>query len=397
MPEPCTRTMVRHAPGWALAVAIYLAARGFSTLVTLWFAAQQPENLWAPADPGYGEYVSMWDGDRYQRIAEDGYPLPFPVDGNGEPRQSEWAFYPAYPGLVRMLLQLTGLPFTVVAPALSLLAGALAVVALYLLFEDVAGRPRALAATALVSAFPTAAVLGYSYSEGTALAALAWALLLLHRGQHLLAVIPTVLLCLARPVGLAFGLAVAVLLVVRLWRIRDGRDATGSPPGTLPGVLVLGVCTGLASLAFPAVVALVSGMPDGYTRLQVAWRVQDHMEYLTPWLWMGRYLFGPVWGVVAVVALLCLAVAALASQRLRELGPTVWAWTFAYVVYLAVVVDPFSSIFRFLLLFAPAAPALVGRRVRPWWLVLLLVLFSALQVLWIGVLWQFTPPSDYPP
>ena len=384
---------VSRVPGWALALLVYLLARVFSTVVSLWFAAQQPENLWTPADPGYGQYVSMWDGDRYRRIAEDGYPLPFPVDGAGAPQQSEWAFYPAYPGLVRMLLQVTGLPFTVVAPALSLVLGASAVVALFLLFEDLTGRRRALAAVALVSTFPTAAVLGYSYSEATALAALAWALLLVHRGRHLLAVIPTVLLCLARPVGLAFGLAVAVLLVVRLWRRRTGR----ATPGTTPGLILLGACTGLASLAFPAVVGLVSGMPDGYTRLQVAWRVQDHMEYLTPWLWMGRYLFGPVWGTVAVLALGCLAVGTLASARLRELGPVVWAWSFAYLVYLVAVVDPFTSIFRFLLLFAPAAPLLTGRRARGWWLTLLLVLFSVLQVAWIGVLWQFNPPSDYPP
>lgn len=387
------RTTVRHAPGWALALLLYAAARSFSTVVTLWFAAQQPENLWTPARPGYGEYVSMWDGDRYRQIAEHGYPVPFPLDPEGEPRQSEWAFYPAYPALVRVLLQVTGLPFTVLAPALSLLAGALAVVALQLLFEDLVGRRRALTATALVSTFPVAAVLGYSYSEATSLAALAWALLLVHRRRHGLAIIPAVVLSLSRPVGLAFALTVAVLAVLALHRRRAGDRR----PGGVGGLVVLGACTGVASLVFPAVVATASGMPDGYTRLQVAWRVQDHMEYVTPWLWMARYLFGPVWGLVAVVVLVCLLVLTLASSRMRELGPVVWAWTFAYIVYLAAVVDPFSSVFRFLLLFAPAAPALTGRSGRSWWPALLLVLFSCLQVAWIGVLWQFTPPSDYPP
>lgn len=387
------RAVLRHAPGWAAAILLYAAARTFTAVVSLWFAARQPENLWTPAHPGYGEYASMWDGARYRQIAEHGYPIPFPVDAAGEPRQSEWAFYPAYPGLVRMLLEATGLPFTVVAPALSLLLGGVAVVALHLLFEDVVGRRRALTATALVVTFPTAAVLGYSYSEATSLAALAWCLLLVHRGQYGLAVFPAVLLGLSRPVGLAFGLAVAVLLVIELHRRRGG----GRGPGRVPGLVLLGVCTGLTSLVFPAVVAVVSGAPDGYTRLQVAWRVQDHMEYVTPWLWMARYLFGPVWGLVALVTLGCALVVTLASSRLRELGPVVWAWTFAYAVYLVVVVDPFSSIFRFLLLFAPAAPALAGRSRRYWWPALLVVLFSCLQVAWIGVLWQFTPPSDYPP
>ena len=384
---------VRRAPGWVLAVGIYLLARGFSTVVTLWFAARQPENLWTVAGPGYGDFVSMWDGDRYRRIAEHGYPMPFPLDPlTGEPRQSEWAFFPAYPALVRLVM-LTGLPFTTVAPALSLLLGAVAVIGLHLLFEDLVGRSRALISVAAVSCFPTAAVLGYSYSEATALAALAWGLLLAHRGRYLAAVVPAVVLSLCRPVGLAFGLMLLVLLVVRHRAARAGR----STPGGLPGLLTLGVCTGLAALTFPAVVGWVSGMPDGYTRLQVAWRVQDHMEYVTPWLWMSRYLFGPVWGLVAVAVLAAAVTAALASPRMRRLGPVVWGWTFAYVVYLVAVVDPFTSVFRFLLLLAPAAPALFGRRPAWWSVVLLLGALSVLQVIWIGTLWSFSPPSDFPP
>ena len=90
----------------------------------------------------------------------------------------------------------------------------------------------------------------------------------------------------------------------------------------------------------------------------------------------------------------------LASRPARALGVELWTWCAAYALYLAAVLDPFTSLPRFLLLFFPLALALVtstrglaARAAPGGWIVLSL----ALQWKWVSVLWVFAPPSDYPP
>ena len=86
-------------------------------------------------------------------------------------------------------------------------------------------------------------------------------------------------------------------------------------------------------------------------------------------------------------------------------GPELRTWCLAYPAYLALVLDPFTSIFRYALpLFpllaviarrrvGPAAPPLVvgpGRPCSSWPGVVG-------AGVWIWTLLVFVPPSDYPP
>ena len=67
----------------------------------------------------------LWDGSWYREIAENGYPVPLPVDpSTGAVSQNAWAFYPAFPLLSRLLMSVTGLGFPVVASTLALVCGA---------------------------------------------------------------------------------------------------------------------------------------------------------------------------------------------------------------------------------------------------------------------------------
>ncbi|WP_460434656.1 hypothetical protein [Angustibacter speluncae] len=392
----------QRVPGWVLALLVYGATRVVSTAFTLAAGPSQQANLWAPQDdPPYGDFVSMWDGDRYRVIAEDGYPHPLPVDEAGEPTQSEWAFFPAYPALVRVVQAVLGLVlpgdvgFRTVAPTVSLLCGFAAAVVVFHLFRTRATTGEALLGVALVGSFPTAAVLQYSYSEALCLLALAASLLLLTTRRYV-AVLPAVaLLGLTRPVGLAFGLVVLVHLVVR-WRHRHDDPF---PLRQALQVVLVGAVTGAAALAMPVATGLAAGRPDGYTAVQVAWRVQDHMEWFTPWAWMADYVFGddgPLFLALLVVAV----VGVLASPSARALGLEMWTWCAAYALYLAAVLDPFTSLPRFLLLFFPLALALV-LTLTGWRRYVLVAAWLALSLWaqweWVRVLWVFNPPSDYPP
>jgi len=127
--------------------------------------------------------------------------------------------------------------------------------------------------------------------------------------------------------------------------------------------------------------------------------VQYHMEYFTPWAWMATYVLHG-WGPVVLLLLVLGTVAVLASRPVRALGAEVWTWCAAYALYLAAVLDPFTSLPRFLLLLFPLALALVTCA-RGWRRVVLLTLWICvslwLQWKWVSVLWVFAPPSDYPP
>ncbi|MFV0457956.1 MAG: hypothetical protein ACK5MT_04175 [Actinomycetales bacterium] len=392
-------------PGWALALLVYGVARGISAGVTLIAADHQVANLWTPASPGYGEFASMWDAARYRSIAEGGYPVPVPMDAAGRALQSEWAFLPAYPALVRLVMLVTQLPFSVVGPTLSLLFGAGAAVFAYRLFAAHAGPGAALIGVALFSSFPSAPVMQYGYAESLCLFGLLGFLHEIDRRNHPAAAAFAVIACLSRPVGLAL-VPVAVVhlgVLLRQRRPAKGRGVPGQEPGEQTawvGAAALVLVSTIAALAWPAIVAGVTGRVDGYTWVQVAWRVSNSMEYFTPWLWMSRYALGAAGPVVLALSVVALVIVLL-SAPVRRLGVVMWTWCVSYALYLAAVVDPFSSLPRFALLFVPLALAL-PRSVRPGrgrliLVVLTLVGFTLAQAWWILGLWTFTPPRDLPP
>ena len=379
-------------PDWAQVLAVYLASRVVTFVVTERTARFQPANVWTGADPGYLDFIRIWDGEWYHRIFDHGYPLPLPVDAIGQPFQSEWAFFPAYPLLVRGVATVTGLDWRVAAPTVSVLLGAAAVVVMYRLFRLRAGHRTSLAAIALFCVFPSSPVLQYAYSESLGMLALVGALWLLAGRRYLLCVLPVLLLGLTRAVVVPFGVVVAVHLVHRWLRRRN--DAL--PARQIAAIVLLGASTVLAAAAWPAYVALRTGQADAYTRVQSAWR-GGQVEWLTPWWGMSRYLLGGWFGPLVLLGLLVAFAALLASRTARVLGVDLTAWCAAYVAYLLVVIEPFTSIFRYLLLLFPLALVVASTVRSRAHLVAWLWAMLSLQVVWVVWLWRFTPPSDLPP
>jgi hypothetical protein len=122
-------------------------------------------------------------------------------------------------------------------------------------------------------------------------------------------------------------------------------------------------------------------------------------------MWAVRDLPHP--DVVGPVGLLLLAVAVVAlpfGPWASALGVELRAWCLAYPAYLAVVLDPFTSIFRYALPLFPLVAVVLGgawsRRPARWLATRTWVLVAAGtvgQAAWIWKLLVYHPPSDFPP
>ena len=106
-----------------------------------------------PSSPDYWTATTLWDGQWYRTIVEEGYPSALPMEGDGSVSRSTWAFYPAYPMLVRAVMWVSRAPFEVVAPTLSTVLGAGAVCLLYRCLLYTSPSPR----DGLLSRMPSSA------------------------------------------------------------------------------------------------------------------------------------------------------------------------------------------------------------------------------------------------
>jgi hypothetical protein len=388
-------------------IAIYTALRLFSTAVLLWvtYAEQDPSVF----DPGHAPYFSvttLWDGRWYERIATAGYPAALPLDADGLVAQNEWAFYPLFPFLARAVTAATGWPFAVAGTLLATVLGYAAALVIAGMLRERVGGPGALAAVALLGAFPASPVLQVAYTESLALLLLAAALWLLIRRRWLLAAAVAVLTGLARPIALPLSL-VAVVAVVHRWRSRSGDPVDGREAASI--VTALLAC-GLSGLLWPALAWAATGRPDAYPSTMAAWRAGEQVSAFLPTLEVVRLVLGETRGpwLLAVGAVLLLV--AVMGPWAAALGPELRAWTLAYPLYLAAALDPWTSIYRYLLLLFPVFVVAVGegwrsdaaREPQPRWLLVvrtlvLTGLFLGWQVWWTWELFRFVPPMDNPP
>ncbi|WP_369070114.1 hypothetical protein [Kineococcus terrestris] len=387
---------------------VYAAARLVSAAVLAAVARFQEPSDWTPEGAGYRDMLGLWDATWYRRIAEDGYPGAVPRDGAGAAQQSELAFYPVLPLLVRAL-GAAGVPFETAGAAVALLAGAAAAVGAHLVLERAARAAGAGAAVARRAAWSGAVLLCVSppslvyqvpYTEGLALALLTGFLLALLDGRWLTASALALLLGLTRPVAVPLSAVVVVHLLVRVRAAR--RAAPGGAPARPAGRDLLRAGVLLASSAaaaglWPLTAWWLTGERDAYTATMGAWRADGRVEWLRPWWDVSQYLLGDVAGPLALVALVAGYAALLLSRRAAVLGPELRAWCLAYPGYLLLVLDPFTSLFRYLVLLFPLGGLVAlrpGRRGTLWALV---AASLALHVVWVAWLWRFSPPADWPP
>lgn len=381
----------------------YAACRLVSGILLAIVAMRQVPIGWTGPDVSYLTFTAQWDGQWYLHIAEQGYPKRLPTDENGLVQQNAWAFYPLFPFVSRLFMEVTHLDFYLVGSTVSLVSGFVAAGAMALLLRHRIGERFTVAAVVLWASMPAAAVLQVGYTEAMAMALLTLFLLALSRERWLWAMSLALLLGLTRPIAVPIAAVTVVALWCR-WRVRAERPLV--PAEIAAGVAALAGCV-VSGLLWPAIAGAVTGRPNAYTVTMATWRGSREIVPFRPWLDMSRYYFGDTWGPVwLTVVFVVIAVMVLGPWATR-LGPQLRTWSLAYPMYLLVVLDPFTSIFRYLIPLFPLAAVLIGAAGHPRWsswrrwawvrFVVLLVAFVVGQWYWIDILWRFIPPTDFPP
>jgi hypothetical protein len=276
--------------------------------------------------------LGAWDGRWYQTVAANGYLL--------EPgRQSDPAFFPLYPLLLRALHGL-GLGYLTAGLVLSQLAFLAALVAFELLTRELFDAGFARRAVVYLALFPMGFVFSMGYPESVVLCVVALAVVAALRGRWIAAAILMAIGSLARPETLF----VSIPLLALALRERDPRRR-----GLAFGAV-------LAPLAALASFALYLGMtlhdPLAWTHAERAWGRQ-----FTPLGLAGAIrglphaIEGNAW-VLRDLGLF-LAYLALLWAAHRAGTPRSWIAAGAIVVVLPTFSGSFHSIGRFGLL-APA-------------------------------------------
>lgn len=393
-------------PWWVQVLAVYALTRVLTAGVFVWAARSQLESLWTSANPSYWDFVSFqFDGSWYRTIAENGYPATLPVDADGQVVQNAWAFFPAFPMLVRAVMTVTTLPWQVAAPVVNLLLGGAAMLVVHRVVAQ--GAPKAVAAwpglplasVALVCVFPTSPVLQTAYTEALALLLVAVSLWTIVRRWYGWAALAVLALGFTRAVALPMAVVVVVHAVVR-WREerRDGRSLPGRTVAALVGLAAVCVASGFA---WPAVVGWITGVPRAFFLTQETWRGVHSTAPGIGWTYVPQFWFGS-WAPLVMLVGFGITVALLVVPSAWRLGRELHAWCVAYIGYLVLAVEPGSSLARFLLLAFPMAAVTAGlvtgrRAARLAWLGFVVALMVYLQVVWVHHIWVFNPTGDWPP
>ncbi|MGW0769347.1 hypothetical protein [Streptomyces sp. NPDC002676] len=302
-----------------------------------------------------------WDSRWYLHIATHGYGHLILITPKGAV-QTDWAFFPLYPGLIRALTLLLPLTPGQAAMLITWAAAGVAALGIYAIGHLLYGRGVATALVALWAVQPHAIELTIAYTESLFAALAVWSLYYVLKGRWLWAGSLGALAGLARPTGFAVAVAVGVAAVHEALR-RRGRvpvtlwiGALLAPLGWLGYVLWVGHRTG--------------DLVGGYFKVQGAWDSRfdfgaGSLRFLRALLLHGGGFVYPA--ALAIVAAGILLFVLLCLDR----APLVLV-VFAGVLILLVVggSGSFSSKPRFLLpvfpLLIPPARALTHTfRARP--------------------------------
>ncbi len=382
---------------WVKVLAVFVLSRIVTTTIMLVFASRQQQNAWTPANPNYTDFATIWDGHWYYIIAMAGYPNVLPVTDDGHVGENAWAFMPVYPWLVRLLTELTLVPYDVVAVAVSVLAAAGTALVFYRLMLHVLGDPsRALFSVVLFCVAPLSPILQVAYAESLHLLLLTTSLLLVvqRRYEWLFPVVAVA--SLVRPTGLAFALFLVLHVAYRWWNRR--REPFGRRELVTSASLAL--FSGVMGLAWLLIAWAVTGSLTAYTDTEMAWRAayigHQHLIPFTPWVQGANWWLGAPLGALLLLVAVVLFAWFMFTPWVKRIGVDLRLWVASYVIYLLAVFFPQSSTFRLLMPIFPVLGALAVPRSRLF-RVSLVLLGIAGQIGWMYIGWwvdgaDWTPP-----
>ncbi|MCQ9368418.1 hypothetical protein NQ036_09245 [Brevibacterium sp. 91QC2O2] len=383
-------TWLLALPVWLQALAVYAASRVVSLFIMAAAARRQGPSWWTEGESApLRVFLNFWDAGWYERIATEGYPSVLPLRDDGSVGQSSWAFYPLHPWLAGWTAQVTGLDYQLVSPLLSTLYAAGAAVLVLHLFRLHASAEQALTGLAVTFFFPAAVVFNTGYAEALTFLLLAAALLLVARRHYLWAIPVVFLMDLSRPIGVAFSFFMLVHLVSRSIRRRD----EAYPVPQIVCSWALGVLSCCAALVHPVAAWIVTGQPRAYFDTESAWT--GHSQVFVQWVRMSEDLAGS-WGPVLLAVLLVGLAGMIFGPAGRLMGLTGQLFVSCYVVYLLLFFTPQTSTLRLMLPMFPLS--LVLAKSRSWTnRIVVLVLATVLQIVFVQYLWAFSPGSIQPP
>lgn len=386
---------VNAAPWWLKVTLIYVAARLVSFLILATTALHEDKSPWGGERPDYLTFINRWDVGWYERIYNGGYPTSIPRNEDGSAQPNQWAFYPLFPVLVRVLNFVTALPWNVAAPVVATAAGLAASLMIYRLFRHFASQSTALWGVAFFATFPISVILQIGYAESLNTFLLALALYLLVKRKYWLAIPAVIFLDFSRPVGVPFAAVVGILMLLRwLNRRVDPFPAREMLAGA--SLLVVSV---VMAFSWMLIAWWVTGERTAYTDTETSWR-GDSLVFFKPWFDAGIDLVGPVLGPLLPLLLVVLAVLYLNSHAVRKIGIELRVWCGIYLLYLMAVLHPQSSTFRMMLPLFPLALALAFLSKSRAYRGSVLVAFTLLQIVWVAWLWQLSAistGSSWPP
>ena len=188
---------LRHA---APALAAYAAIRALGLVVLA---------VWA-AVSGRDAHLLLvsWDAQWYQGIAKNGYGfVRIHEDGRA---LSDFAFFPLFPGLERIVAEATGLPVVDSGLVVSAIASLFAAWGIFAIADHLHGRRVGVLLTVLWAASPVGIVQSMAYSESLFTALAAWSIYAVLTGRWVWAGALAGLAGLTRPVGVAVIAAVVL-------------------------------------------------------------------------------------------------------------------------------------------------------------------------------------------
>jgi hypothetical protein len=255
---------VGSARAAAPAVAAYAGIRLFSVAV-LWAWARARGPVPGPdgrAIPDDLVYLLGWryDAGWYTQIAARGYDRAIPLLPDGTPRTSNLEFFPLFPGLIRLLTEVSPLTPQQAGLAISWTAGLIAAWGIYLVGAHLFDRRTGILLAVLWGALPHAIVQNMAYTETLFTAFAAFVIYALLRRRWLTAGALCFVAGLTRPTAVALIAALAVAALIAVWRRRDGWR-----PWVAVAIAPLGY------VGFIAWVGLRLGRWDGYFRVLEIW------------------------------------------------------------------------------------------------------------------------------